>query len=188
MCFLQHHVSCESHPRSQYIFLDHKTFPPSMRWIAFLMSCPAAASPNIFDGGITQRIYRGHMGTVAWDEAQRLASLVQCETLGDIQREIGACYLSEVAFRKWFDEKGKKPVRRALENRWCSAANAATRNAFSKKGSTTRVETSTKTKKGQTKMRRSSSVANTWLVLSTWHTKKILRTAMCNGCCSKGTQ
>ena len=41
---------------------------------------------------------------------------------------------------------------------WCSAVNAAVRNAFSKKEATTRVEASSKGKKGQTKMRRRSSV------------------------------
>ena len=36
--------------------------------------------------------------------------------LGDIHREIDACYPSKVVFRKWFDEKGKKLITGALEN------------------------------------------------------------------------
>ena len=109
------------------------------------------------------------------------------KTLGDIHREIDECYLSKVVFRKWFDEKGKKLITGALENpRMVLSINAATRNAFLKKGSTTRVEASSRGKMGQTKMRRSSLVAS--LMLSTWHTKKILQTAMCNACCSMSTK
>ena len=38
------------------------------------------------------------------------------KTLGDIHRESDACYHSKVDCRKWFDEKGKKLVKGALEN------------------------------------------------------------------------
>ena len=93
------------------------------------------------------------------------------KTLGDTYRETDASYPSKVVFRKWFDEKGKKLIT-SKTLRWCSAVIAATKNAFSKKGSTTRVEASPKGNKGQTKMRRSSSVASNWLVLSIWHTKR----------------
>ena len=52
---------------------------------------------------------------------------------------------------------------------WCSAVKAAARNVFLKKGSTTRVEASPRGKKGQTKMSRSSAVANKWLMLHAFY-------------------
>ena len=93
------------------------------------------------------------------------------KTLGDIHREIDACYSSKVVFQKWFDVKGKKLITGALENpRVVLSSQRRCKKRISKKGSTTQVEASPRA----TKMRRSSSVANNWLVLSTWHTKKIL--------------
>ena len=105
------------------------------------------------------------------------------KTLGGIHREIDACYPSKVVFRKRFDEKGKKLITGAPENpRMVLSSQRRYKKRIIEEGIDHLGRGISQGKKGQTKMRRSCSVANNWLMLSSWHTKKILQTAMSNAC------
>ena len=190
MCFLQHHVSCDSHLRSHaYIVFLITALSLKQALVCLSDVHVAFASQNILTmashSGSTVDIWKQLYGTRPsvwhrWPSAK---------THGDIHRGVDARYPSKVVFRKWFDEKGKKPTTGALENpRMVLSSQRRYKKRIFEEGIDHSGRGISQGQEGSNEDEVELFGGKQWAHASYMTYEDCSAAAMCNACCSVGTK